>query len=282
MQGFQEKPRGDGGWINGGFFVLSPRVIERIAGDATSWEQEPLMGLAGDGELAALRTPRLLAAHGHAAREEPAGRPVAERPGRRGKKWVNEAVWRDQPVFLTGHTGFKGSWLALWLAGLGARVHGYALDPQAGVNLFEAAGVGQRLAADTRADLADLGTLRQALQAARPRVVFHLAAQALVRPSYADPGSATFATNVMGTAHLLEAVRGVDSVQAVVVVTTDKCLRQPRVGPPLPRGAMRSAATTPTAPARARPRSSRPASAPASSACRRGTLRAWRRHARAT
>lgn len=137
------------------------------------------------------------------------------------EEMVNEAFWRDQPVFLTGHTGFKGSWLSLWLAGLGAQVHGYALDPQPGVNLFEVAGVAARLASDTRADLADRGALRQSLQAARPRVVFHMAAQALVRPSYADP-VATFATNVMGTAHVLEAVRGVDSVQAVVVVTTDK------------------------------------------------------------
>lgn len=137
------------------------------------------------------------------------------------EKMVNAALWRDQPVFLTGHTGFKGSWLALWLAGLGARVHGYALDPQPGANLFEVAGVAARMAVDTRADLADQGALGEALQAARPRVVFHLAAQALVRPSYADP-VATFATNVMGTAHLLQAVRGVDSVQAVVVVTTDK------------------------------------------------------------
>jgi CDP-glucose 4,6-dehydratase len=134
---------------------------------------------------------------------------------------VDASVWRDQSVLLTGHTGFKGGWLALWLAGMGARVHGYALDPQPGPNLFEVAGVADRLAADTRADLADLARLRQALQAAQPRVVFHLAAQALVRPSYADP-LATWATNVMGTAHLLEAVRGVPSVQAVVVVTTDK------------------------------------------------------------
>lgn len=131
------------------------------------------------------------------------------------------AAWHERPVFLTGHTGFKGSWLALWLAGLGARVHGYALDPLPGPNLFEAAGVARQLARDTRADLADLAALREALQAARPQVVFHLAAQALVRPGYADP-LGTLGTNVMGTAHVLEAVRGVDSVRAVVVVTTDK------------------------------------------------------------
>lgn len=134
---------------------------------------------------------------------------------------VNFDGWRGRSVFVTGHTGFKGSWLALWLQGLGAQVHGYALDPATTPNLFDLAQVAQGLASDTRADLADRSGLQRALAAARPSVVLHLAAQALVRPGYADP-LGTFATNVMGTAHLLEAVRAVDSVQAVVVVTTDK------------------------------------------------------------
>lgn len=129
--------------------------------------------------------------------------------------------WEDTSVFLTGHTGFKGSWLALWLSEWGARAHGYALPPATEPSLFAQARVADVLASDTRADLADRAALQAALQKARPTVVFHLAAQALVRPSYADPLS-TFATNVMGTAHLLEAVRHVDSVKAVVVVTTDK------------------------------------------------------------
>ncbi len=130
-------------------------------------------------------------------------------------------MWEGTSVFLTGHTGFKGGWLALWLQALGARVHGYALDPNTSPNLFEAARVAETLASDTRADLADLKALQADLAAARPAVVFHLAAQPLVRASYADPVG-TFATNVMGTAHLLEAVRHVPSVRAVVVVTTDK------------------------------------------------------------
>ena len=130
-------------------------------------------------------------------------------------------VWTDTPVFLTGHTGFKGGWLSLCLRALGAKVHGYALDPNTTPSLFEVAGVASTLASDTRADLADLAALQAALAAAQPTVVFHLAAQPLVRASYADP-LGTFATNVMGTAHLLEAVRGVPSVRAVVVVTTDK------------------------------------------------------------
>ncbi|HJW53762.1 MAG TPA: CDP-glucose 4,6-dehydratase [Burkholderiaceae bacterium] len=129
--------------------------------------------------------------------------------------------WQDVPVFLTGHTGFKGSWLALWLRALGARVHGYAQNPPTTPAIFDIARVRDVLASDTRADLADLAALKASIAAARPRIVFHLAAQPLVRAAYADP-IGTFATNVMGTAHLLEAVRSVESVEAVVVVTTDK------------------------------------------------------------
>jgi CDP-glucose 4,6-dehydratase len=126
-----------------------------------------------------------------------------------------------RPVFLTGHTGFKGGWLALWLHRLGARVHGYALDPPTEPSLFETARIGGLLAADVRADLADRAALGRALAAAEPEVVFHLAAQPLVRASYNDPVG-TFMTNVLGTAHLLDAVRNCPSVRAVVVVTTDK------------------------------------------------------------
>jgi len=129
--------------------------------------------------------------------------------------------WQDQSVFLTGHTGFKGSWLSLWLHSLGAAVHGYALDPPTEPSIFEAADVAGVLASDVRADLADLDALTAAMQAARPEVVFHLAAQPLVRASYTDP-IGTFATNVLGTAHLLQAVRSTPSVKAVVIVTTDK------------------------------------------------------------
>lgn len=134
---------------------------------------------------------------------------------------IHPACWRGRPVFVTGHTGFKGSWLSLWLHKLGARVHGYALDPPTNPSLFAVAHVGEVMASDTRADLADLGALRRALSAAQPEVVFHLAAQPLVRVSYGDP-LGTFATNVMGTVHLLEALRGLDSVGVIVIITTDK------------------------------------------------------------
>lgn len=130
--------------------------------------------------------------------------------------------WRGRRVFLTGHTGFKGSWLALWLTQMGAEVHGYALAPPTNPSLFEVANVASRLASSTLADIRDGAALAQAMAAARPSVVLHLAAQPLVRYSYAAPAE-TFAVNVMGVVHLLEAVRATPGVVAVVNVTTDKC-----------------------------------------------------------
>lgn len=130
-------------------------------------------------------------------------------------------AWRGRRVFLTGHTGFKGGWLALWLVKLGAEVRGYALDPATEPNLFTAAAVGSAVE-DVRGDILDYAKLLASMKEFAPEVVFHLAAQPLVRRSYADP-LGTYATNVMGTAHVLEAVRGTPSVRAVVCVTTDKC-----------------------------------------------------------
>lgn len=129
--------------------------------------------------------------------------------------------WKGRRIFLTGHTGFKGGWLALWLARYGAHIRGYALDPAGEPNLFEAASVGAVLE-DIRGDIRDPRALQNALTEFHPDVVFHLAAQPLVRRSYADP-LGTYATNVMGTAHVLDAVRQTPSVRAVICVTTDKC-----------------------------------------------------------
>jgi CDP-glucose 4,6-dehydratase len=129
--------------------------------------------------------------------------------------------WRGVRVFLTGHTGFKGGWLALWLASEGAIVRGFALDPSTTPSLFEAARVGETLE-DIRGDIRDRETLDRAMRKFAPELVLHLAAQPLVRLSYADP-IGTYATNVMGTAHLLESVRSIDSVRAVLVITSDKC-----------------------------------------------------------
>lgn len=129
--------------------------------------------------------------------------------------------WRGRSAFVTGHTGFKGGWLTLWLHQLGARVHGFALDPPSKPNFFEVASIESVLASETRANLGDLAALKLALSTAEPEVIFHLAAQPLVRESYLDP-LGTLATNIMGTAHILEAARVTPSVQAIVLVTTDK------------------------------------------------------------
>lgn len=130
--------------------------------------------------------------------------------------------WQGKRVFLTGHTGFKGGWLALWLAGKGAKVHGYALAPPTSPSFFDTCNVAQHLDGHTVADLRDSEALLQAMNAAQPDIVLHLAAQPLVRYSYAAPVE-TYAVNVMGTVNLLEAVRQTGSVRAVVNVTTDKC-----------------------------------------------------------
>jgi CDP-glucose 4,6-dehydratase len=129
--------------------------------------------------------------------------------------------WEGRRVFLTGHTGFKGSWLSLWLQGLGADLHGYSLSPPTQPSLFERGGVAAAMSS-TIGDIADAGLLNQTISRCRPEIVFHLAAQPLVRQSYEDPVG-TFTTNVIGTANVLEAVRHCASVRAVVVVTSDKC-----------------------------------------------------------
>jgi CDP-glucose 4,6-dehydratase len=134
---------------------------------------------------------------------------------------VSSGFWQGRRVLVTGHTGFKGSWLCLWLQKMGAVVHGYSLAPPTTPSLFAVAQVGAGMSGDI-ADVRDLASLTTALAAFRPEIVLHLAAQALVRLSY-EQSAETFATNVMGTVNLLEAVRRCDSVQATVIVTSDKC-----------------------------------------------------------
>ncbi len=129
--------------------------------------------------------------------------------------------WQGKRVFLTGHTGFKGGWLALWLAQKGAVVRGYSLDPYTTPNLLVEANIASKIE-DLRGDIRNTATLDPALTDFAPEVVFHLAAQPLVRLSYADP-IGTYETNVIGTARVLDAVRRTPSVKAVVSITTDKC-----------------------------------------------------------
>ncbi len=130
-------------------------------------------------------------------------------------------VWQNIRVYLTGHTGFKGSWMSLWLASLGATVHGYALAPESDPNLFKDARVADHIEHEV-GDIRNLEQMERSIAAFKPDVVFHMAAQPLVRRSYANPVE-TYSTNVMGTVHLLDAIRRVPSVRAAVIVTTDKC-----------------------------------------------------------
>lgn len=134
---------------------------------------------------------------------------------------VNQEFWRDKRVLLTGHTGFKGSWLSLWLQSLGAQVTGYALAPPTNPSLFEMADVAQGMT-HVIGDIRDLAKLQAVFAEHQPEIVIHMAAQPLVRYSYQNPVE-TYSTNVMGTVHLLEAVRNTPGVKAVVNITTDKC-----------------------------------------------------------
>ena len=135
---------------------------------------------------------------------------------------MNRDFWKGKRVFLTGHTGFKGGWLALWLTDMGADVHALALKAPTNPDFSSVCGLHRHLAADVTADICDGATLRDAMRKARPDVVFHLAAQSLVRYSYAEPVE-TYAVNVMGTVNVLDAIRHTPTVKAAVMVTTDKC-----------------------------------------------------------
>ncbi len=134
---------------------------------------------------------------------------------------MNPNFWQGKRVLLTGHTGFKGSWLSLWLQSMGAQLVGYALAPPTSPSLFEIAEVGQGMTS-VIADIRDLNKLQIVFAEHQPEIVIHMAAQPLVRYSYQNPVD-TYATNVMGTVHLLEAVRNTKNVKAVVNITTDKC-----------------------------------------------------------
>jgi len=135
---------------------------------------------------------------------------------------VDPTFWKGRRVFLTGHTGFKGGWLSLWLTSMGAKVTGYSLAPNTSLNFFTITNLEKDLVKSHIADIRDLVTLQYAISIAKPEVVIHMAAQPLVRHSYLKPVE-TYATNVMGTVHILESIRSVSDVRAVVIVSSDKC-----------------------------------------------------------
>jgi len=134
---------------------------------------------------------------------------------------MDPSFWKDKKVLVTGHTGFKGSWLSLWLQSAGAKVVGYALPPPTKPSLFEIASVADGMVSLT-GDVRDLEKLGAAIRSHSPEIVFHMAAQSLVRPSYANPVE-TYGTNVMGTVNLLDAIRRGEGTRVVVIVTSDKC-----------------------------------------------------------
>jgi CDP-glucose 4,6-dehydratase len=138
------------------------------------------------------------------------------------RAYVDPVFWNGKKVFLTGHTGFKGSWLSLWLASMGAKVTGYALAPNTAPSLFNVLDIDPLIEKSYIADIRDLVSLQKATTSSNPDIVIHMAAQSLVRYSYKNPVE-TYATNVMGTVHVLEGTRTIDSVRATIVVTTDKC-----------------------------------------------------------
>lgn len=144
---------------------------------------------------------------------------------------MTQNFWRGRRVLVTGHTGFKGSWLSAMLSGLGARVSGYALAPDTEPNLYDLMGGGARFEESVFSDIRDRAAVVACLERCRPEIIFHLAAQPLVRESYQDPVT-TYETNVLGTVYLLEAVRSAKSVKAVVNVTTDKCYENLEIGLP--------------------------------------------------
>lgn len=136
-------------------------------------------------------------------------------------KQPNPAFWRGKRVFLTGHTGFKGSWLSLWLQSLGATLQGFALSPPTTPSLFETANVAKGMF-NSAGDIRDYATVLAQMRAFQPEIVIHMAAQPLVRLSYKEPLE-TYTTNIVGTLHVLEAARHCGSVKAIVNVTSDKC-----------------------------------------------------------
>lgn len=134
---------------------------------------------------------------------------------------IDKEFWRDKNVLVTGHTGFKGGWLCIWLKMLQAKVSGLALSPDSEPNLFQSAHITEGMTSYI-GDIRDLQLVKDVIEEVRPEIVFHLAAQPLVRESYLHPVE-TFSTNVLGTVHLLEAVRNVDNARVFVSVTSDKC-----------------------------------------------------------
>ena len=134
---------------------------------------------------------------------------------------INKNFWNNKKVFLTGHTGFKGSWLAMWLKSMGVNLKGYSLSPEDKINLFEKASIENNMISEI-GDIRDYNRLYNSIIDFKPEILIHMAAQPIVRKSYEDPID-TYSTNVMGTINILESARACPSLKSIVIVTSDKC-----------------------------------------------------------
>jgi|GEM_PF-3582 len=220
---FAEKPDLEGHWINGGFFFFHHDFLKYLTEDESCvLERGPLVQIARR-PVEYPQTPWLLGVHGHATRPRATDR--ARRIRKPAVAQIKSAMFaeafQDKTVWLSGHTGFKSAWRARWLTQPGARVHGFALPPATTPSVFEQFGLAKKIEHEI-ADVCDAGAVKKSILHVQPDFVFHLAAQALVRYSYEHPLE-TYATNVMGTAHVLEALRSLEKPCAAVIVTTDKC-----------------------------------------------------------
>ena len=135
---------------------------------------------------------------------------------------INYNFWKNRSVFITGHTGFKGGWLAFWLSMMNAKVYGYALEPQINSNFYRKSNLEERLISSKFANILDTSTLENEIKIAKPSIIIHMAAQSLVRESYNDPKN-TFNTNIMGTINLFEVSKKIETIEAIIVITSDKC-----------------------------------------------------------
>ena len=214
MTAFTEKPRGDGGLINGGFFVLSPRCLDLIEGDDSSLEELADHPARGHGADDGVRASRVLAGDGHVARQDHAGRALGIRQGAMEDLALtgamNASFWRGKRVLLTGHTGFKGAWLTLWLHRLGAEVTGISLPPATDAQSLHRGRASATLCQSHFCDIRDAAALAELVRKPRSRRSSSIWRRSRwCATSYREP-RATFATNVMGTVHVLEALRGLD------------------------------------------------------------------------
>ena len=222
---FTEKPPGDlGSLINGGFFILNPSCIDLIDNFDISWEEYPLISLAEQGELKVFRHNGFWACYGHLARQNIFRTIMGKRGGSVENLGLSADFWAGKRVLVTGHSGFKGGWTCLMLSMLGAEVHGLSLPPTEDSRFFMSVDLENRISGSTYADITDYESCLGVIEKFNPDVIFHMAAQALVRASYSSPVE-TYMTNVLGPVNIFEAARHVQSVKVIVNVTTDKCYK---------------------------------------------------------